>query len=136
MGGRTVRQNCKWIKTVGLPSDETGGKFSNFDHPDLLRALRGIDDYEKWVSTRLLPIVCKWIDENRDAVTKDLSNEEMNDMGTAVEAAYNIIEKSEWMKERIKESEKIDIDSISFNPIWRRQTAAYIVAENIAKESK
>ena len=96
---------------------------------------RAIDDYEKWVSSRLLPIVCKWIDENRDAVTKDMSREEMDDMGAAVEAAYKIISKSEWMKDRMLEAERLVPEQLEFNPIWRRITAEYITVENSIKNS-
>ena len=136
MGGSTTRQNCKWIPFVQAESDETGGKYTNYDHPDLLRALRGLDDFEKWVSLRLIPIVGKWIDENREEVIKDLTDEEMNDMGAAVEAAYKIIEKSTWMKERLKAAEKIDAETISLNPLWRKQTNNFITAEKDVKNMK
>ena len=96
--------------------------------------MRGLDDYDKWVSLRLIPIVCKWIDENREAVIKELSGEQMDDIGAAVEAAYKIIEKSKWMEERLKEADKLDRDAISCNPIWRRQTNSFMGAEKLVKE--
>jgi hypothetical protein len=128
---RTVRQNCRWIPSrVGHeflpgPSDE----HDDYAHPDFLRLLRGLAAYEQWVSERLIPIVSKWIDEHREEVTRSMSDEEMNDMGAAVEAAYALIAASEWMQERQKAAADFNPDVAEINPLWRRKTEEYINAE-------
>ena len=126
----TTRQNCRWIPGGSLESFVgPGDEHNEYYHPDLLRLLRGLEAYERWVSDRLIPIVSKWIDEHREEVTRSMSDEEMNDMGAAVEAAYKLIEASEWMQERQKAAAEFNPDVAEINPLWRRKTEEYIRAE-------
>jgi hypothetical protein len=124
-----IRQNCKWIPLLPEESDEAGKKYQGHDHPDLLRALRALSNYDIWVSDRLIPIVSKWIDENRDRVTDGMTEDEMNDMGAAIEKAYQIIKADGYIASRLEEGGKSKISTKNINPIWQETTKKYIEAE-------
>jgi len=136
-GPSQVRQNCHWIPKarVSQTKEEVEGcmEYSITQHPDLLRTLRGLTDYHRWVSERLIPIVCKWIDEHREDVTAKLTDAEMDDMGAGVEAAYNLIEQSEWMKERLAEAETFEAERDRINLSWQAKTTAFVRAEETVK---
>ena len=106
-----------------------GATYSDYDHPDLLRILRALDDYETWVSTRLFPIACKWIDEHREQVIEGMTEDEMNDVGAAIESAYRVLADSDWMVERQKLSAQFDFERASVNPLWHRTTEAFVKGE-------
>ncbi len=136
MGGSTVRQNCKWIKLVRDENESTGSVFVESDQPDLLRALRAISDYEKWVGDRLMPIANKWIQENRERIIEGMSAEEMNDMGAAIEKAYQLIEEEGYIAERTSARESFDLDTAQINPLWKEKTKQFIECENKVKGEK
>jgi len=112
----------------------TGDDYDIFDHPDLLRAIRGLADYDNWVSQRLIPIALKWIDEHRDEVFQGLSEEDQDDMGAVIESAYRIIQRSPWMQERREASTTFNEDEATINPKWLRRTLATIHAEHDLRE--
>lgn len=118
----SVRQNCKWINCRRVVTQHAGIKFEISDHPSLLAALRELSDYQNWIDQRLIPIVSKWIDENRERVIENMSPDEMNDMGAAVEKAYNLLVKDGYIAERTAavESEPHPIEQR--NPLWQAET--------------
>lgn len=136
MGGSQVRQNCKVIPVGYVPrtgQEEGDLEYSNLKHPDLLTLMRSLDRFESWVNDRLLIIASKWIDEHREEVTAGMSEADMNDMGVAIEAAYQLIEKSGWLAERKKDAETAVVSDTTHNVTWVEQTAAMVKAE---KEQK
>ncbi len=110
-----------------------GRLYQPYDHPDLLTALRATARYHEWVENRLMPIVCKWMDENRDKIKPSLSEEEQNDIGASVEAAYQMIADTDFWKDILSAGEKFDFeaaaDDKNINPIWRALTEKMYSAE-------
>ena len=122
MGGSTIRQNCKWIPTARSADKATGPIFDGTDHPDLLSALRAIGAYNTWVETRLLAIVSKWIDENRERVIDGMNDDEMNDFGAAVEKAYELLVADGFVAEREDAMKAAQIETKDINPLWQAET--------------
>ena len=122
----TIRQNCKWIQCNRKPASYGGITFEVWDHPALLSALRELGDYQLWVEERLIPIVSKWIDENRERVIDGMSQEQMNDMGAAVEKAYELLVKDGYIATiatAVEEGEHEDHHPIAQrNPLWQSET--------------
>jgi len=136
MGGSQVRQNCKVIPVrsmLKMGQEEGHLEYSNLKHPDLLTLMRSLDRFESWVNDRLLIIASKWIDEHREEVTAGMSEADMNDMGVAIEAAYQLIEKSGWLAERETDAETAVVSDTTHNVTWVEQTAATVKAENERK---
>ena len=135
-GGPKVRQNCSWVKREVPQQLIKSSLHDETNHPDLLRTVRALSDYDAWVSNRLIPIVSKWIEENREEVIKDMEPDQMNDMGEAVESAYKILKESGWVDEQ-DESNKAGFveESFSANPFWKKKTDALIEAEDKINES-
>ena len=115
-----VKQNCKWMPCKRLRSTHAGINFDISDHPSLLAALRELSDYEDWIEHRLIPIVSKWIDENRERVIEGMSEEEMNDMGASIEKAYSLLVDDGYIDERIAAMESED------HPMERRKPSVAI----------
>lgn len=132
--GKKVRQNCKWID-VAPPSGEdespklAGDCWDPLNHPALLQALRGLTVYDDWVSQRLIPIASKWIEEHREEVIRQLTEEEMDDMGAGIEAAYNVLKESGWIRERQAAAATFSAERARVNPLWFAQTTALAEAE-------
>lgn len=122
MGGSSIRQNCKWIPTARAMKEASGLEYEASDHPDLLSALRAIGAYHSWVETRLLAIVSKWIDENRERVIEGMSAEEMNDFGAAVEKAYQLLVRDGFVAEREEAMKATALNEADINPLWQAET--------------
>lgn len=121
MGGSTVRQNCKRIPKVRAKSEIGSDEFTLSDHPDLVATLKNISKYNEWVEDRLMPIVGKWIEENRDRIIEGMSEEEMNDTGAAVEKAYSLLVEDGYVEEREQAALEVEILPENVNPIWRKE---------------
>ena len=121
MGGSTVRQNCKRIPSVRAKSEIGMDEFTLSDHPDLIATLKSFTQYNEWVEDRLMPIVGKWIEENRDRIIEGMSDEEMNDTGAAVEKAYSILVEDGYVEERKHAALDVEIPPENINPIWRSE---------------
>lgn len=125
-----VRQNCKWIKHSPEANYISGKVYPDHDHPDLLRALRALSKYDDWVNEKLIPIACKWIDENRERVIDGMSSEEMNDMGAAIEKAYQLITEDGFIASSENAESVVGLNENNINPLWQKETEAQINQEN------
>ncbi len=117
-----VRQNCQWIGCKLVRTRHKGIEFKISDHPSLLAALRELSDYHEWVEERLIPIASKWIDENRVRVIEGMSQEEMNDMGAAIEKAHSLLVKEGYIDERTEAAETEEHPIEQQNPLWQSET--------------
>ena len=115
----TIRQACRVLPPLAREAVIASDAIAD-EHPSLVSALRGLEAYNRWVSEKVLVIASKWIDENREQVTKDMTAEEMDDMGSAIDAAYRLLEASDWFEERQNARKNVPADFES-NPLWRRK---------------
>lgn len=110
-----------------------GGAYTVYEHPDLLRALRALSDYHNWVESRLMPVACAWMEEHKDEFKSSLDEEEQDDIGASIEAAYKVVARTEWWKKIEKHNNQSDIkkilENMKPNPLWQRQSAEYFAAE-------
>jgi hypothetical protein len=133
MGG--VRENCRVIPRGALASRGTGIHVEPFDHPNLLLALKSLAQYVDWVDNVVLPVASRWIEEHRDEVTKGMTADEMNDIGAAMDKAFEIVSASDWYKAQARIGENFDVEAAMrenrVNPIWNKKTAQLIQTLNL-----
>lgn len=118
----TIKQNCHLIRCRTNRTPHAGVNFDISEHPSLLSALRELSDYHDWVEYRLLPIVGKWIEENRKRIIEGMSEDEMDDIGAAVERAYKLLEDDGYIEEITKASESEEPPMERRNPLWQAET--------------
>ena len=133
MGGSQVRQNCKVIPKHSVRSQQDSKEgdleYSTIKHPDFLALMRSLDRFESWVNNRLIIIASKWIDEHRDEVIAGMSEADMNDMGVAIERAYELIEQSGWVDAMSENGKSVVISDTTHNLSWVRKTKEMIKGE-------
>ncbi|MCK0196746.1 hypothetical protein MWN34_07445 [Ancylobacter sp. 6x-1] len=110
------------------------GAIEPWEHPDLLRAFRGMVDYHRWVEMRLIPIAFAWMEEHRAAMLERIPEDRRSDIGISVETAFQLIKKTEFWEEtkkRIAEAppaEEIHRNGKA-NPMWIEMSRKYLAAE-------
>ena len=118
----STRQACHWINCMTLRTTHAGSNFDVSEHPSLLTALRELSSYHDWVEHRLLPIACKWIEENRERVIEGMSDDEMDDMGAAIEKAYRLLEDDGYISRGTTAAVEVDHPMERRNPLWQAET--------------
>lgn len=120
-----VRENCRVIPTRLAPPSP-GIYVEEFDHPNLLLALRSLASYVDWVDNKLLIIASKWIEEHREEVIDGMTEQEKNDIGAAIEKAFSVIEASGWYKAQVERGKSFNVEEAlaqgRANPLWIKQS--------------
>ena len=119
----TIRQNCRLIRCKRMSSPHGGITFESWYHSSLLNAVRELGDYQLGVEERSIPIASKWIEENRGRVIGDMSFEQMNDMGAAVEEGYRLFVEDGCIAEISTAVEQEEHHPVAQrNPLWQSET--------------
>jgi hypothetical protein len=116
-----------------------GAAYTPYEHPDLLRALRGLMDYHRWVEARLIPIASKWMDEHREEILANTTEEAQSDVGASVEAAFKILKDTDWWRNFRRRAEGFNrqqaYEQGQANPVWVRMSKEFFQQENSVKQA-
>ena len=94
-------------------------------HPSWIAGVEGLDAYNRWVCEVLVPIVFQWIEEHKADVYQGIANENKDDVGVVVAAAFEIVKTMSSYQnglqkakefEEAKETGTVDLKTI--NPVW------------------
>ena len=92
-------------------------------HPSLMLAMKALEDYERWVSQVVMPIVFQWIHENHKLVYDKIPKELWDDVGVVIARAFDLVKEMEAFKESremlAKMESKMPFDANAINPVWR-----------------
>jgi hypothetical protein len=101
------------------------------NHPSFTLALQGLSDYERWVSSAVLPIAFAWIEDHKDEVYKKIRYEHRDDVAVVIAAAFELVQKTPayirglQIREAGNDPEKIKVICLNLgdllverNPVW------------------
>jgi len=143
----SVRGGCNWIpRCKSFRADDPteneklvgrAGEYVPFEQPDFLRTLRALGDFHDWVEGKLFPIIGKYIEEHREEITQGMTEDEMNDMGAAIEAAFKHLQTTGWLTAQDQKFVEVDEQKMfaegRANPLWYKETLAFFEAEEAVK---
>ena len=96
-------------------------------HPSLIAAIENLDAYNEWVSEVVLPIAFQWIEEHKSDVYASVAEENKDDVGVVIAAAYEIVKTKPIFQKGVEATKQFEedrvagrVDYASLNPVWTK----------------
>jgi hypothetical protein len=131
-----VKQNCSWVP-VQNPNFRLRNAHPDWEmHPDWTAAFKHLDAYNLWICEVVMPIAFQWIEDNKEAVYRDIPSAELDDVGVVIARAFDIVKKGSAYKRGQGTASRYQaalaggkFDPKSTNPVWQA------MARDLAKGS-
>jgi len=135
-----VKVSTTWIPTQTMYRLENAHPAWEM-HPDLVQAVKSLDSYNLWICEVVMPIVFQWIEENHDAVYKDIPPGHHDDVGVVIAKAFSLVQERSYYKKGLDLSKQYEqqvknrqFNHNAVNPDWQRMSAALDKAKEAVKE--
>ncbi|MDU2730505.1 MULTISPECIES: hypothetical protein [Pantoea] len=114
----TVKQNCHYVPRQPTVFRLKGVHPDWEMHPNYVNAVESLDAYNLWVCEVVLPIAFQWIQEHKDEVYANIPDDERDDVGVVVAAAFELIKNLDSFKNGSVEADNYEkeINNGTFNP--------------------
>ncbi len=94
-------------------------------HPSWILGMEALNAYGDWVSSFVLPIAFQWIEEHKAEVYASVAEENKDDVGVVIAAAFRLIKELPSYQREVEQSAAYEaavasgtFDPSKTNPVW------------------
>jgi hypothetical protein len=106
-------------------------------HPSWIAGIEALDAYNSWVCEVLMPIAFQWILEHKEAVYKNVTKDQEDDVGVVIASAFEIVKTMESYTKGLEKAQEFDkdiengkLDLNTINPVWTS------IVKNVREQTK